>query len=55
MSSKTSSIGLLARKRLDEHAHREEELLAIVDAAVGIEPHQDRQVPGDRLGVHADG
>jgi hypothetical protein len=34
----------VARDGLDEDAHREEELLAVVDGAFGVEPEQDREV-----------
>ena len=41
--------GLLARDRLDEDPHGEEELLAVLYDTVGIEPEQDRKVPRHRF------
>ena len=41
----------VARDGLDEAPHREEQLLAVVDRAFGVEPEQDRQVAGHGLGV----
>jgi hypothetical protein len=46
---------LLPRDGLDEAADGKEELLAVVDASLGIEPEQDREVRGDLLGTTADG
>ena len=40
---------LVLRHGLDEDAHREEELLAVVDRALRIEAEQDREVRGDLL------
>ena len=34
---------LVARDRLDEAAHREEQRLAVVDRRLGVEPEQDRR------------
>ena len=51
MSSKTNAVGLLARHRLDEDADRLEEAVAVGRRRLGLEAEQDREVPGDDLGL----
>ena len=40
---------LIPRDRLDEDAHREEELLSVPDGALRVEAEQDREVRGHLL------